>query len=190
MWQQGQQARGANADPGEAALCAQEPLAVQGRWTRGVLFCPKHLTSFRGKFTRCPTIHPLSDGHPHGLLKGNGSHHGAIWPISSSSSNYKHTKKKPLQKPYQPLRPGGPREAPGDADSPHAAVGPTSPYLSHLKVLQLLLPGKNGLQTAHPDVAVPHQHRLPDPADKDAQSGAQVLEKILDKAGVLVVVEH
>lgn len=63
------------------------------------------------------------------------------------------------------------------------------PHLSDLQVLQLLLPVEDGLQTADPDVDVSHQHRLPDAPDEDAQGGAQVLQEVLDEAGVLVVVE-
>lgn len=62
-------------------------------------------------------------------------------------------------------------------------------YLWDLHIVELLLPFNNGLQATQPDVHIAHQDT---PAKMDGQTvecGAQVLQKLLNKAWIIVVLK-
>lgn len=63
-------------------------------------------------------------------------------------------------------------------------------YLRDLQVVELLLPFENGLQSAQPDVDVTHEDTPANMDSQTVQSGAQVLQQLLDKARVVVVLQN
>lgn len=61
--------------------------------------------------------------------------------------------------------------------------------LGDLQVVELLLPFENGLQSTQPDVNVAHKDTPANMDSQTVQSGAEVLQQLLDKARIVVVLK-